>query len=191
MYNFLYIHIGACHSLSFAATDISHNNAVSFEVFKSLRVQMYSILMFKGRTNDGAIVNSTLFFSTPIGIQTFLAEFVSINYHISTNLLKERTMFCTIWQKHWKLGVRNIKFLLYHRFQSSLELSLIEFPWHKMKTELRENPVRTVNELKMKFQEILDNVQPEEYAKLIDTMPYRVEVIIASKYQHSGRIIMD
>jgi len=64
---------------------------------------------------------------------------------------------------------------------SSPDLSPIESLWHKMKKELRQNPARTVNELKVKLQQIWDNIEPEECAKLVDTMPNRIKAVIANK----------
>lgn len=64
---------------------------------------------------------------------------------------------------------------------SSPDLSPIESLWHKMKKELRMNPARTVNELKIKLQQVWDNIQPDECAKLVDTMPNRIKAVIVNK----------
>ena len=64
---------------------------------------------------------------------------------------------------------------------SSPGLSPIKSLWHKMKKDLRQNPARTVNELKLKLQQIWDNIEPEECAKLVDIMPNRIKTVIANK----------
>ena len=60
---------------------------------------------------------------------------------------------------------------------SSPDLNPIENVWTLMKKKLRNDPQRTLSGLKAKIQEIWNSITPEDYQKLIDTMPKRVEAV--------------
>lgn len=64
---------------------------------------------------------------------------------------------------------------------SSPDLSPIETLWGEMKKELRKNPARTKEELRVRLQEIWDNFTPEFCQGLVDTMPRRIESVIKNK----------
>lgn len=64
---------------------------------------------------------------------------------------------------------------------SSPDFSPIESLWHKMKKELRKNLARIVIELKTKLQEIWYNIQPDECAQLVNTMPNRITAAMINK----------
>lgn len=64
---------------------------------------------------------------------------------------------------------------------SSPDLSPIETLWHVMKKKLRTAPVRTVDELKLKLQEIWNNFTPEFCNSLVQTMPRRIEAVLKRK----------
>lgn len=61
---------------------------------------------------------------------------------------------------------------------SSPDLNPIETLWHKMKQRLRNNPQRTLPQLRAKLQEIWDSFTPELCEGLVDTMPNRVHAVI-------------
>lgn len=61
---------------------------------------------------------------------------------------------------------------------SSPDLNIIETVWHKMKKELRENPQRTVADLRAKLQQIWDNFSIEDCQRLADSMPARINAVI-------------
>ena len=62
---------------------------------------------------------------------------------------------------------------------SSPDLSPIESLWGNMKRELRRHPVRSINELKVKLQNIWQSTSPECCQKLVDTMPRRTAAVIS------------
>lgn len=64
---------------------------------------------------------------------------------------------------------------------SSPDLSPIETLWHIMKKKLREQPARTVLELRARLQEIWNNFTPDDCQKLVDTMPRRIQAVISHK----------
>lgn len=64
---------------------------------------------------------------------------------------------------------------------SSPDLNVIETLWHKMKKCLRDNPQRTVPDLRRKLQQIWDAFTDQECQKLVDSMPLRIQAVIRAK----------
>lgn len=64
---------------------------------------------------------------------------------------------------------------------SSPDLSPIETVWHKMKQKLRQEPARTLQDLKNKITNIWQSFTAEECEKLVDTMPRRIAAVIKNK----------
>lgn len=64
---------------------------------------------------------------------------------------------------------------------SSPDLNIIETLWHHMKRALRNNPQRTIPDLKRKIQEIWDSFTPDFCKSLVDTEPKRIRAVIKAK----------
>lgn len=64
---------------------------------------------------------------------------------------------------------------------SSPDLNIIETVWHKMKRVLRDNPQRTIFDLKQKIQEIWDKFLLTECQNLAQSMPKRIQAVITAK----------
>lgn len=64
---------------------------------------------------------------------------------------------------------------------NSPDLSPIESLWGKMKQSLRKNPARTLEELRIRLQEIWDSITQEDCQKLVFSMPDRMKSTIKRK----------
>lgn len=103
---------------------------------------------------------------------------VSQNYIQTKILYFNRTVHHAIrqnLQKKW-FGDNNIKVLSHP--SSSPDLNPIETLWHKMKQHLRNNPQRTIPQLRAKLQEIWDNFPPNMCEDIVDTMPARIKAVV-------------
>lgn len=80
--------------------------------------------------------------------------------------------------KKW-FGDNNIKVLSHP--SSSPDLNPIETLWHKMKQHLRNNPQRTIPQLRAKLQEIWDNFSPNMCEDIVDIMPARIQAVVKAK----------
>ena len=80
--------------------------------------------------------------------------------------------------KKW-MGEHDIKVLSHS--SSSPDLNPMETLWHKIKQRLRNNPQRTLPQLRAKLQEIWDSFTPEFCEGLVGTMPNRVQAVIRAK----------
>lgn len=64
---------------------------------------------------------------------------------------------------------------------NSPDLNVIETVWHKMKQALRNNPQRTLPELKAEIEQIWNRFTPEMCRSLVESMPNRIRAVIKSK----------
>jgi hypothetical protein len=64
---------------------------------------------------------------------------------------------------------------------SSPDLNIIETLWHKMKQQLRNNPQRTIPDLKSKLADIWTKFTPEFCKSLAATMPARIAAVVKAK----------
>lgn len=80
--------------------------------------------------------------------------------------------------KKW-FGDHNVNVLSWP--SNSPDLNVIETVWHKMKQSLRNNPQRTLPELKAKIEQIWNAFSPEQCRSLIESMPKRIRAVIKSK----------
>jgi hypothetical protein len=64
---------------------------------------------------------------------------------------------------------------------SSPDLKIIETLWHKMKQQLRNNPQRTIPDLKSKLADIWTKFTPEFCKSLAATMPARIAAVVRAK----------
>jgi hypothetical protein len=64
---------------------------------------------------------------------------------------------------------------------SSPDLNIIETLWHKMKQQLRNNPQRTIPDLKSKLADIWTKFTPEFCKSLAATMPARIAAVVRAK----------
>lgn len=64
---------------------------------------------------------------------------------------------------------------------SSPDLNVIETLWHRMKSYLRNNPQRTISELKTKLSEIWESFTPDYCRLLVEFMPARIQAVIRAK----------
>lgn len=80
--------------------------------------------------------------------------------------------------KIW-FGNHNVKVLSWP--SSSPDLNVIETLWHQMKKSLRNDPQRTIPALKAKITQIWNSFTPEYCKILVDSMPKRIQAVIAAK----------
>lgn len=80
-----------------------------------------------------------------------------------------------------KLWLQNHNVPLMEWPSSSPDLSPIETVWHIMKKELRRNPIRTVEQLKLKLKQIWDSISVNQCQDLVNTMSRRCEAVIIRK----------
>lgn len=80
--------------------------------------------------------------------------------------------------KKW-FGDHNLNVLSWP--SNSPDLNVIETVWHKMKQALRNNPQRTLPELKAKIEQIWNGFTPEQCRSLVESMPNRIRAVIKSK----------
>lgn len=80
--------------------------------------------------------------------------------------------------KKW-FGDHNVSVLSWP--SNSPDLNVIETVWHKMKQTLRNNPQRTLPELRAKLEQIWNGFTPEACRSLVESMPNRIRAVIKYK----------